>query len=69
MNALEMYAIAAPAVALVLMGAFGLLLFRRDVASYRLSAAQNAAANSPAGAKPRIDPSRGGSAGSSGEPA
>ena len=67
MNALEMYAIAAPAVALVLMGAFGLLLFRKDVASFRLFAAQNAAANNPAGAKPSFDPPGGGSAPNSSE--
>ena len=47
MNALEIYAIAAPAIALVLMGAFGLLLFRRDVASFGLSDARNAGAASP----------------------
>ncbi|HEV7600251.1 MAG TPA: hypothetical protein VGO49_08325 [Bradyrhizobium sp.] len=45
MNALEIYAITAPAVALVLMGAFGFLLLRRDVASFKLSAALNAAAS------------------------
>jgi hypothetical protein len=44
MTGLETYAIAAPAVAFVLMGAFGFLLFRRDVAYFKLSAARNAAA-------------------------
>jgi hypothetical protein len=48
MNALELYAIAAPAVAFVLMGAFGFLLFRRDVASFKLSAARNSASAAPA---------------------
>jgi hypothetical protein len=44
MNALEIYAITAPAVALILMGAFGFLLFRRDVAYGKLFAASSAGA-------------------------
>jgi hypothetical protein len=48
MKALEIYAIAAPAVAFVLMGAFGFVLFRRDVANFKLSAARNSASVAPA---------------------
>jgi hypothetical protein len=43
MTALEIYAIAAPAVAWFFMGAFGLFLLRRDIAHFKLSAASNPA--------------------------
>jgi hypothetical protein len=44
MTALEIYAIAAPAVAVFFMGAFALFLLRRDIAHFKLLAASHAAA-------------------------
>jgi hypothetical protein len=45
MTALEIYALAAPAIAFFFMAAFGLCLLRRDIAHFKLLAASNAAAS------------------------
>jgi hypothetical protein len=44
MAALEIYALAAPAIAFVFMGAFALFLLRRYMADFKFLAASNAAA-------------------------